>query len=272
MLNQTILDTRQEAPAFWQADQAAGLRNLLQPAVLPQICLLLNANDVENQSLLAARWSVDAMESGRATLLLDQTCGQAAAALGLSARYELAHTLNGSMTVNQVTLHYPSQVCSLAVLPCARGLGKLSTAPEHLFETVRAASAGHVMPEYIVINGDSQKLDGLVAFSAPQRVAADSEIRLLVPAHAQGLKRAYGLLKDISQRGFGFPIRILISHAGDAQQAAQSFANLSNTCARFLGVSVDYAGYLSEADANPSGLHQQAAATPPFAARRNRHV
>ncbi|MCS7100838.1 MAG: hypothetical protein NZL99_03985 [Burkholderiaceae bacterium] len=97
------------------ADQAAGLRRLFDvgPRLLP---VLVTAREAQSAGMLAQLAQAFA-RTGERTLLLDAARAQAAAALGLKARYDLLHLARGECTLPQALLDAGE---GLAVLPAAR--------------------------------------------------------------------------------------------------------------------------------------------------------
>ncbi|MCX7902344.1 MAG: hypothetical protein N2483_08705 [Burkholderiaceae bacterium] len=96
-------------------DQAAGLRRLFElgPRLLP---VLVTAREAQTAGLLVQLAQAFA-GTGERTLLIDAARAQAAAALGLKARYDLLHLAQGECTLTQALLDAGE---GLAVLPAAR--------------------------------------------------------------------------------------------------------------------------------------------------------
>jgi len=100
------------------ADQAQGLRRLFahrRARLLGVVGAGATGLVLEIAAALAAR--------SERVLLLDATCGEAAAALGLAARYELRHVMAGDRTLADVALGGPA---GLVVLPAHRALATLA--------------------------------------------------------------------------------------------------------------------------------------------------
>src|SRR5260370_37270319 len=107
-------------------DQAAGLRRLFAPSEPQWLPILLGPErDLDNAGWLAnlARACVD---QGARTLLVDAARANVARALGVRARYDLAHALDGDCP--------PREACApagahLRILPAARALGRRGRSP-----------------------------------------------------------------------------------------------------------------------------------------------
>src|ERR1043165_4679187 len=97
-------------------DQAMGLRRLFARDSLKVLC-------IRGADAAATAVTIDLAAAllalGHRPLIIDLEKGEAALALGLRARYELAHVLRGDKVLADTLLHHAD---GIAVLPAMRGL------------------------------------------------------------------------------------------------------------------------------------------------------
>lgn len=165
---------------------------------------------------------------------------------GLRAKYELAHWLAGSATVEQVVLNAAERI---VVLPAARGLAQLRA---------QTATPGWRIGELLAQAG--HKLDLILCSAAvadarrPQvGFAGEGELVFVVGARADGITAAYGRLKLLVRSLDVRTARVLLARAKSEAAAKSSFDALAETARRFLGVHLDYCGYLPATDAARDG-------------------
>src|SRR4051812_31469851 len=99
-------------------DQAAGLRTLFARR---KPSLLIVAGCDAGKSAVSAHFAREAASAMRATVLVDGSGGQVAAACGVSVKYELAQVVAGDRTLADVLRPISP---SLLLLPAARALSR----------------------------------------------------------------------------------------------------------------------------------------------------
>ncbi|MBK9676493.1 MAG: hypothetical protein IPO82_15135 [Betaproteobacteria bacterium] len=100
------------------ADQASGLRALFGRRARTTLSVAGDGATAVTLNLAAALARI-----GQQVLVIDTMKGEAATALGLKARFELAHVLAGDRRLRDVLLAGPEGV---ALLPATRGLPSLA--------------------------------------------------------------------------------------------------------------------------------------------------
>jgi hypothetical protein len=116
-LAQSAIRNPQSAPG----DQAATLRQLFARRSARLLPVLLPEGAHEARASWIARLAQGFAQQGERTLLVDAARLQIAAALGLRARFDLAHVLNGDCALDAALLDAGT---NLAVLPAARALAQ----------------------------------------------------------------------------------------------------------------------------------------------------
>jgi flagellar biosynthesis protein FlhG len=209
------------------ADQAQGLRRLFAH----RRARLLGVVGAGATGLVLEIAAALAAHSER-VLLLDATCGDAAAALGLAARYELRHVMAGDRTLADVVLGGPA---GLVVLPAHRALATLAERPVHEAERVIAEL--------------DRALDGvgMILVNGVPPALPHAGVLLSIAPTAAAITLAYTELKALSRRGHPKRCEVVIQGARSEAAALDAFDSVAITAARFLGMSLALAGTLPAA-------------------------
>lgn len=215
------------------ADQAAGLRRLLEPRVLRVLPLCGTASAVD-QARVATRLAAAFGRSGRQVVIVDQSRGAIAAEFRLRARYELAHFLAGDRDWSRVLLRGPNGVL---VLPAARGLRDL---PDHnaeleLMDHLYRLPAA---PDLLVVNQAGTSDDCRLADNRCDRL-------FIAQTGPGGMMPAYREIKRLASRSRLSQVRILLNGAASPAHAQECFGILSSAARRFLGLDLSYCGSIA---------------------------
>lgn len=203
-------------------DQAAGLRRLFAPQPPAVLAVVAGAG---MDATLAGGLAAAAQRAGEEVLVVDATPGNVAAALGVPARYELAHVLRAEKTLEEVVLAAPE---GCAILPARRGL---AVARE------RAATLAAALAP---LAGAADRV--MVALPPGSAAAGDPDHVVVVPVAAgrDGITSAYGEIKLRARRAHRFAA-IVHGVAGEGEGRAV-YAALAAAAQRFLGLRVELAG------------------------------
>ena len=217
-------------------DQAAGLRSLFARR---RPSLLIVAGCDGAKAAVAAHFAHDAAASHRATVLVDGTAGQVAAACGIGCRYELANVLAGDVSFSDVVRALTPH---LLLLPAARALSRFGSfdADEEarLSEsfssgiTQALADAGtEAQVDLIVVNADEGQ-----ASRAVEAFGRDARVVIVASDHHASLRGAYAEMKALSQQHGLEIFEIVTPRASDEEPVGLAFANLAATARRFLEI------------------------------------
>jgi flagellar biosynthesis protein FlhG len=208
------------------SDQAAGLRRLFAPQLAEYVPI--TARRAETAALVA-NLGLACARIGRHVLIVDQTPGEIAQALGLAARFELAHVLRGDRALEQVILDAGD---GIKVLPATRGLQQ-------------AAEHGVGLPH--IVDRIVPRRDLVLVHAEPGALAAapmpnSGEVLLPIVASSSGLTSAYIDVKRSAQRGER--VRALVHGIATPDAARAFFTGLANLVRRFLAADIAYAGFV----------------------------
>jgi flagellar biosynthesis protein FlhG len=219
-------------------DQASGLRRMggLQPV---KVVAITGGKGGVGKTLVAVNLGAALARAGSGAMLLDADLGLANVdvLLGLHARMNLEHVVNGECALDDVILTATS---GLKVVPASSG-------------SMAMASLGHVQHAGLV-NAFSQLFepldvllidtaagvgDGVVTFSeAAQRVV------VVVCDEPASLTDAYGLIKVLCRRQAGCRFEIVANMVDGPAQGRALYDKLARVCDRFLGITPSYFGHV----------------------------
>ncbi len=233
------------------SDQAAGLRRLLGQTGF-QVITVMSGQQGAGKTAATANLAVALARSGRDVLIIDQDQhGQGAcAALGLTPRFDVADALQGRCTLDALILNGPDNV---QVLPIGGGFNRLGRLSERDQEWL-AQSFNRLQCGVDVVLVDME--DATDPDALPLGLAA-SEIMVVLPPGSTAITQAYTLVKRLAQNFGKRQFRLLLNRMESPDQAQAVAHNFADTAERYLGVSVDYLGYipLDERLARAGHLH-----------------
>jgi flagellar biosynthesis protein FlhG len=167
-------------------------------------------------------------ELGHRVVILDRSVGEAAAALGLKARYDLLHALEGDRRLDDVLLRADDGLC---VLPAARGLERLAVESDNWRRELAAA-----LPA-LGTRFDVWLVNGLLPGAAPE-----APVVLAIAPTARAVTTAYGHIKALARAQGRQDFDVLVHRAPSADAAQQVFSCVADTAARFLAAQLQFLG------------------------------
>jgi flagellar biosynthesis protein FlhG len=219
-------------------DQAAGLRRLLGQSGF-QVITVMSGQQGAGKTAATANLAVALARSGRDVLIIDQDQhGRgASSALGLTPRYDMADVLAGRCTLDALILTGPDNV---QVLPIGGGFNRLGRLSERDQEWL-AQSFNRLQCGVDVVLVDMEEATDPDAL--PLGLAA-SEIMVVLPPGSTAITQAYTLVKRLAQNFGKRQFRLLLNRMESPDQAQAVARNFARTAEQYLGVSVDYLGYI----------------------------
>jgi len=223
-------------------DQATGLRRLFAKQGLSTLSVAGAGG--AGTTAVSLNLAVALARLGHRILLLDRTKGEAPTALGLKARYELAHVLDGDKPLAEVLLRAPEGIC---VLPAARGLDRVVERGASWRDTLQS-----------LLTTPAQSFDVWLVNGLPPaalgREPSYPEVLLVIAPTAEAITGAYAQMKALSRAHGRRDFRIVVNHARSESAALSTFTSVAETAHRYLSARLDYCGYLpgDEAPAAPA--------------------
>lgn len=218
-------------------DQAAGLRGLFARR---RPSLLIVAGSDPCKAAVAMHFAREAAAEGRATVLVDGTPGQVAAACDIACRYELAHVLVGDVAIGDVLR---ALMPNLLLLPAARALSRFGsfTSEENtrlgealstgLTQALTDAGTAEAQIDLIVVNAEEAE-----AARAMEAFGHDARVIVVVTEHAASLRGAYAEMKLLSRQQKIDNFEVVVPRFDGLDTPGVAFANLANAARRFLDI------------------------------------
>ena len=221
------------------SDQAAGLRRLLGQAGF-QVITVMSGRKGAGKTAATANLAVALARSGRDVLIIDQDKhGRgAAAALGLTPRFDVSDVIEGRCALEALLLNGPDNVQVLPIGGSFNHLGRLSERDQEWL----ARSFNQLQCGVDVVLVDMEEATDPDAL--PLGLAA-SEIMVVLPPGNAAITEGYTLVKRLAHNFGKRQFRLLLNRMESPEQAQAVAHNFTHTAERYLGVSVDYLGYIA---------------------------
>ena len=218
---------------------ATGARRAGSPAV--QVIAVTGGKGGVGKSTVSVNLATAFAQLGRRTLLLDGDLGLANAdvLLGITPKHSLAHVIRGERTLQEIIVDAPQ---GFKVVPGASGVAQLAalSATEHL-GLVRELAGVCADLETLVVDTPPGIAPGVL-----QLAQAAQHVLLVVCDEPTSITDAYALIKVLSRHHDVGRFRVLANMTRDRGQGRRLFETLSRVTARFLDVTLEYAGEVPE--------------------------
>jgi flagellar biosynthesis protein FlhG len=232
-------------------DQAAGLRRMTRPRSAKVVAITGGKGGV-GKTVTAVNLGTALARLGRCAMLLDADLGLANVdvLLGMKARLNLEHVVNGQCALEDVVLTAPS---GLRVVPASSGNFSMATLGSQQHAGLIHAFNELVEPlDVLLVDTAAGVGSDVVAFSeAAQRVV------VLVCDEPAALTDAYALIKVLSRRQTGCRFEVVANMVDGAVQGRELYEKLMRVCDRFLGITPAYFGYIPNDDYLKQAMRRQ---------------
>jgi flagellar biosynthesis protein FlhG len=195
------------------------------------------------KSTVAVNLATGLAAAGRRVVLLDGDLGMANVdvLLGLSPRYTLAHVLSGERTLDEILVRAPQ---GFMIVPAASGAADLANldATAHL-GLVQGFSALGARVDVLIVDTAAGIAPGVLQFSQ-----AAQQVLIVLCDEPASMTDAYALVKVLSRNHGVRNFRVLANMVAPAA-GEHLFKRFEGVTARFLDVTLEYAGAIPEDEA-----------------------
>ncbi|HXY96847.1 MAG TPA: MinD/ParA family protein [Steroidobacteraceae bacterium] len=216
------------------------LDGLAQPV---QVIAITGGKGGVGKTSVAVNLTVALAALGRRVVLLDGDLGLANADvfLGLSPRYTLAHVISGERTLDEVMVQAPQ---GFHLIPAAAGAADLAQmgAAEHL-GLVRAFSGLATRLDVMIVDTAAGLSHSVMQFSQ-----AAQHVMVVLCDEPASITDAYALIKVLSRHHGVQRFRVLANQIRMPGGGRELFQRFERVAARFLDVTLEYAGEIPDDD------------------------
>ena len=179
----------------------------------------------------------------RRVVLLDGDLGLANADvfLGLSPRYTLAHVLAGERTLDEILVEAPQ---GFKLIPAAAGAADLAQlGPAEHLGLIRAFSSLAARLDVLIVDTAAGLSHSVLQFSQ-----AAQQVMVVMCDEPASITDAYALIKVLSRNHGVERFRILANQIRLPGGGRELYQRLERVAARFLDVTLEYAGEIPDDD------------------------
>ena len=218
------------------SDQADGFSNLSCSKPVKVIAVTAGKGGV-GKTNVSVNLAVSLAQLGKSVLLLDADLGLANVdiMLGLQAKYNLSHVVQGLCSLTDILLTGPN---GIKVIPAASGT-------EYMTQLSPTAHAGIIDAfneltddlDYMIIDTAAGISETVLSF-----VRSSQELIVIVCDEPTSLTDAYALIKVMSKRFEWSHFHVLANMVRNASEGRELFNKLYSVSEHFLDVRLDYLG------------------------------
>lgn len=188
---------------------------------------------------IVANLAITLAKMGRKPLIIDADLSLANVdiLLGLTPRANINTLLSGEKTIQEVLVDGP---CGVKVLPAASGIYELThLTPEQRISLLTHLDTLEDQFDVVLIDTGAGVASNVMYFNA-----AAQEIMVVVTPDNTSIADAYALIKILTQNFGEKYFHILLNMVQNQFEATLTFRKLERAASRFLGVSLEYAGFI----------------------------
>jgi len=243
-------------------DQAVTLRNMTEKsapfgAIAPgatRVIAVSSGKGGVGKTNSVVNLAVAFSKMGRKVLLLDADLGlgNLDVLLGLTPRYNIGHLLRGEKTLKEVLIKGPENIL---ILPASSGVHELTDlGVEDRLSLQSALENSDLDIDIMIIDTGAGISSNVLFFNT-----AAQELVVVVSPEPTSITDAYALMKVLYQRHGERRFKLLVNTVRSKNEALGVYRKISLAAERFLGVSVDFLGFVLNDSNVPKAVVRQKA-------------
>ena len=243
-----------------QIDQASGLRARAEQTISPvQVVAVSSGKGGVGKTNIVANLAVAGAKQGSNVMIMDAdlALGNLDVLLGLTPPFTLEDVISGRQTLENIVVDGPAGV---RILPATSGVQDLTTLSQDQQLQLQTQFLNLATPPELLLIDCAAGISANVLYFS----LVAHEILVVVSPEPTSLTDAYALIKVLSTRYRQKRFRILTNMAKNVREAKDVFRKLSKVTDRFLGVSLDFAGWVPLDEYLPMAVCQQKAVVEAF--------
>lgn len=181
--------------------------------------------------------SVALSKMGNRVLLMDADMGLANVdiMLGIQAKYNLAHVLNGEKTLVEIMADAPG---GFKIIPASSGDSRMAQlSPAENAGIINAFSEIDRFLDVLIIDTAAGIADSVISYCR-----ASQEVLVVVTDEPASMTDAYALIKVLSREHNLTKFNLLANMTRTEKHGKDLYDKFSNVCEKFLDVRIDYLG------------------------------
>lgn len=205
----------------------------------PHVVTIASGKGGVGKTHLAVNLACRMARMGKRVLLVDADLGLANVnvMLGMSPEKNASHLLRGVATFEEVVTRYADV---FDVVPAGSALVELAELDlRDQVGLMEKLSLNRRNYDYVVVDAGAG-----IGANVRLSLAMADEVLVIMNPEATSLTDAYALVKVASQAGTRAPFRVVVNRVDSADQARDMFGSLDSATRGFLGVEVEFAGYV----------------------------
>lgn len=225
-------------------DQASRLRemaekNLKQKDSFARVIAVTSGKGGVGKTSFTSNLALELAASGKKVVVLDADLGLANTdiMLGLNPKYNLSHVVRGQKSLKEIMVEVGP---NFRLIPASSGVTELADLNE--YETKR------ILSEFMAVDKDADiflidTAAGIAKNVINFLISAD-EVVLFSTKEPTSITDAYALVKTVVHQKKDAKIKLVVNMCASAAEAQKIADKLANVCLRFLGVDIEYIGYV----------------------------
>lgn len=193
-------------------------------------------------------------ERGKSVLMLDADLGLANVdvLLDIRPRYTLADMFAGTRTIEDIIVDGP---LGISLIPAASGVeSMLALSPTQRSQLLAAVEQVASRYDYLLIDTSAGIGSDVLYFNS-----ASSEVVCVITDEPTSLTDAYALIKLLANRYGEKRVCIAVNNVASEADAQKAFGRLERAVGQFLGVALDYLGFVPKDAAVGAAVQAQRA-------------